>query len=157
MLSELDKALIRKLQEDLPVHPQPFKIIAEQLGMSEEQVLKKVKEFKEKGYIRRMGAALRHRRMGLKANPMIIWQVPSEKVEEVGQKLASFPQVTHCYERPMLPKLPYNIYTMIHAETEEQCFQLAKEMSQVVGIENYRLLFSEKEFKKTSMRYFVDE
>jgi len=157
LFNELDKAIIRKLQQDLPLDPQPFRIIAEELGITEGELLAKVKEFKEKGYIRRLGAALRHRQMGLKANPMIVWQVPEERVEEVGKKLASFPQVTHCYQRPMLPKLRYNLYSMIHGETREQCYELAEEMAKVVGIKTYQLLFSEEEFKKTSMQYFVED
>ncbi|MDN5323115.1 MAG: siroheme decarboxylase [Clostridia bacterium] len=157
MFSELDKAIIRELQEDLPLVPQPYKVIANRLGINEEDLIGKIKEFQEKGYIRRYGAALRHREMGIKANPMIVWQVPEEKIEEVGKKLAAFPHVTHCYHRPMLPKLPYNVFSMIHAETREQCFVLAQEMAEAIGIDKYDLLFSEEELKKTSMKYFIED
>ncbi|MFZ7102358.1 MAG: Lrp/AsnC family transcriptional regulator [Peptococcaceae bacterium] len=157
MFSPLDKAIIRELQEDIPVVSRPYQVIARRLGITEEALLEKIKEFQQKGFIRRYGAALRHREMGLKANPMIVWKVPEEKVEEVGKKLASFPQVTHCYYRAMLPKLPYNVFSMIHGETKEECYQLAAEMAGLVGIENYDLLFSERELKKTSMKYFTEE
>ncbi|MFZ5942716.1 MAG: Lrp/AsnC family transcriptional regulator [Bacillota bacterium] len=156
MFSELDKAIIRQLQEDIPLVPRPYKEIAERLGIAEEELMMKIEEFQEKGYIRRFGAALRHREMGLKANPMIVWQVPGERVEEVGRQLASFAEVTHCYHRPMLPKLPYNVFSMIHAETKDQCYELAKAMAEKIGITTYELLYSEKELKKTSMRYFLE-
>ena len=93
---------------------------------------------------------------GSKANPMIIMRVPEEKIEEVGNRLASLERVTHCYQRPMLPHLPYNLFVMIHAETKDECYKLAKEMTELVGISDYDLLFSEKELKKTSMKYFLE-
>lgn len=157
MLSELEKRIVREVQEDLPINPRPYKVIADRLGIEEDYLLEKLNEFVDKGYIRRMGAALRHRKIGLKANPMIVWQVPEEKIDEVGKKLSELPQVTHCYHRKELPKLNYNLYSMIHGETKEECYELAKEMSKNIGIENYTLLFSEKELKKTSMKYFTEE
>ncbi|KJS84374.1 MAG: transcriptional regulator [Peptococcaceae bacterium BICA1-8] len=156
MFSDLDKAIIKEIQGDLPLVAQPYREIALRLGISEQTLLEKIKEFQEQGYIRRFGAALRHREMGLKANPMIIWQVPEARIEEVGNKLASFARVTHCYHRPMLPKLPYNVFSMIHAETKEECSKLAKEMAEIINIDNYDLLYSEKELKKTSMKYFME-
>ncbi|MGI6227601.1 MAG: Lrp/AsnC family transcriptional regulator [Peptococcales bacterium] len=156
MVSDLDKAIIREIQEDLPLVPQPYLEIAQRIGISEEELIQRIKFLQETGYIRRYGAALRHREIGLKANPMIVWQVPEGRIEEVGNLLASFHRVTHCYHRPMLPHLPYNMFSMIHAETKEECYELAKEMAEVVGIEKYDLLFSEKELKKTSMRYFLE-
>lgn len=156
MLGDLDKAIIREIQEDLPLVPQPYLEIAGRLGISEEQLLQRIKYLQENGYIRRLGAALRHREMGLKANPMIIMRVPEEKIEEVGNRLASLERVTHCYQRPMLPHLPYNLFVMIHAETKDECYKLAKEMTELVGISDYDLLFSEKELKKTSMKYFLE-
>ena len=156
MFSQLDKSIIRALQEDLPLEPNPYAIIATNLGITEEVLLEKIKEFQAKGYIRRLGAALRHREMGLKANPMIVWQVPEARIEEVGTKLASYPEVTHCYHRPVLPKLPYNVFSMIHGETIEECQKLAERMSAEINIAEYKLLFSEKELKKTSMKYFLE-
>ncbi|SMB92255.1 DNA-binding transcriptional regulator, Lrp family [Desulfonispora thiosulfatigenes DSM 11270] len=157
MLSELDKKIVREVQGDLPLDPRPYKVIAQRLGIEEDFLIDKINEFLEKGYIRRMGAALRHRKIGLKANPMIVWQVPKDKIDEVGTKLSSLSQVTHCYHRKELPKLNYNVYSMIHAETREDCYELAKEMSKMIGIEKYNLLFSEKELKKTSMKYFMED
>lgn len=157
MLSELEKQIVREVQEDLPLDPRPYKIIADRLGIEEDYLLEKIDEFLDKGYIRRMGAALRHRQIGLKANPMIVWQVDEEKIDEVGKALSELPQVTHCYHRKELPKLNYNVYSMIHGETKEECYELAKEMSKMVGVENYKLLFSVKELKKTSMKYFTED
>lgn len=155
MLTELDKEIIRRLQGDLPLVPRPYQVIAHDLGIEEEELLEKINWMKEKGMIRRLGAAIRHRQAGFKANAMVVWQVPTEQVADVGQKLATYPEVTHCYERPTFPDWPYNLFTMVHGRRREECEAIAQRMAQEVGIENYRLLYSTKELKKTSMKYFV--
>ncbi|MDP2767025.1 MAG: Lrp/AsnC family transcriptional regulator, partial [Candidatus Methanoperedens sp.] len=93
-----------------------------------------------------------HRAIGITANAMCTWNVPDEKVEEVGAIMAGFPEVTHCYERPRFPDWRYNLFTMIHAYSREECEKIAKEISIATGIRDYSILFSEKEFKKTGVR-----
>jgi DNA-binding Lrp family transcriptional regulator len=80
--------------------------------------------------------------------------VPEERVEEVGKAMARFRAVTHCYQRKITKRWPYNLYTMIHGDDREECYEIAKKISRKAGIQDYILLFSEKEFKKTSMKYF---
>ncbi|MBI5043624.1 MAG: Lrp/AsnC family transcriptional regulator [Nitrospirae bacterium] len=156
-LTETEKWIIRIIQDDMPVAEQPYKVIADHLGISEAEVIAKIKEFRKKGYIRRFGATLRHREAGISANGMGIWIVPKEDAERIGKIMASFKEVTHCYERPTFPDWPYNLYTMIHGKTREDCEAVAKKISEAIGIQDYKLLYSTKEFKKTSMRYFEDE
>lgn len=153
-LTEKEKSLIRIIQDDMPITERPYKAIADSLGLSEEDVIAKIKEFREKGYIRRFGATLRHREAGIMANGMGIWMVPKEDVQRVGKIMASFKEVTHCYERPTFADWPYNVYTMIHGKTREDCEAIAKKISEATGIKEYSLLYSIKEFKKTSMKYF---
>jgi len=83
--------------------------------------------------------------------------VPTERSEEVGLTMASHQAVTHCYERPTFPDWPYTHFTMVHATTPEGCEEIEKEISQATGIENRLLLYSTREYKKTRVRYFVDE
>jgi DNA-binding Lrp family transcriptional regulator len=85
---------------------------------------------------------------------MVAWRVPEERIEEVGKAMARFRAVTHCYQRKTCKGWPYNLYAMIHGDNREECHEIAKRMSGKVGIPDYVLLFSEKEFKKTSMNYF---
>ena len=153
-LTALEKKIIREIQTDLPITSRPFLDIAEKLNMAEKDVIEKIQEFIDKGYIRRFGATLRHRNVGINANAMAVWVVPDTEVERVGEVMASFKEVTHCYERHTLPDWKYNVYGMIHAATEEECFSVAKRISKRTGIKDYQLLFSTEEFKKTSMEYF---
>lgn len=157
MLTELEKRVIRALQIDLELSAQPFRPIAEQLGLSEEEVLRIIQELICRGYIRRFGATIRHRISGFNANAMVAWAVPPTEVSRVGKLMASFREVTHCYEREITGTWPYNLFTMIHGKTQHECQQIAQRMATLTGIREYELLFSDAELKKTTMRYFRDQ
>jgi DNA-binding Lrp family transcriptional regulator len=155
-LTSRDKAFIRELQKDLDVTPRPFDNSADNLGITVDELFKKAIEYESMGVMRRFAAILRHRDAGFTANGMIVWKVQYEKIDEVGYKLASFPQVSHCYRRPVYPDWPFNLFSMIHARTVEAAKKIAIELSNFVGINEYRILFSSREFKKERVKYFLD-
>ncbi|MBW2429495.1 MAG: Lrp/AsnC family transcriptional regulator [Deltaproteobacteria bacterium] len=157
MLTELEKETIASIQGDMAITERPYLEIAKKLGVSEETLLEALQGLCDRGIIRRFGATLRHQKTGFTANAMVAWQVDEERVEEVGNLMASFKQVSHCYRRNPTNGWPFNLYTMIHANDEESCRHTARNMSQQAGVENYSLLFSRKELKKTSMVYFQSD
>lgn len=151
-----EKKLIRMLQEDLPLVTQPFKVIAGEVGLTEEEVIAKIQEWAKKGTIRRFGAILRHREAGFRENAMVVWRVPAKQVEKVGKIMATFKEVSHCYERLTYPGWPYNLFTMIHGRTKEECEEVARKISKATDTKDFKLLYSTREFKKVSMKYFVE-
>lgn len=153
-LSQEDKKLIRQIQGDLPISPTPFEPLARQIGWGEKEFLKRVKFFLRRGMIRRFGAILRHQKAGYLGNAMIVWHVPEDQTLRVSQAMASLATVSHCYLRPSLPQWDFNLYTMVHGRSEKDCRLVAQKISKETGIKNYRLLFSKREHKKSSMRYF---
>ena len=155
-LASRDKEFIRELQKDLEVTPRPFDTLAKNLGITVDELFKKAIEYETMGVMRRFAAILRHRDAGFAANGMIVWMVPEDKMDEVGYKLASFPQVSHCYRRPVYPDWPFNLFSMIHARTIEAAKKIANELSNFVRINEYKILFSSREFKKERVKYFVD-
>ena len=154
MIDDVDKKVIQLIQGDLPLDLRPFAVLAEKAGISEEEFVERVASLKKKGIIRRFGATLRHQEAGFRSNAMVAWIVPEERIEEVGKAMAKVRAVTHCYQRKTFKAWPYNLYTMIHGDGRDKCREIAEEMSRKVSIQDYILLFSEKEFKKTSMKYF---
>ncbi|KIX15852.1 siroheme decarboxylase subunit beta [Dethiosulfatarculus sandiegensis] len=156
MIAEIDKKIIARLQGDLELTPRPFAAMAKKLGLSEAQVVERIRDLSDKGIMRRFGATLRHQQSGFSANVMVAWQIKPDKTEETGEKLAAYRFVSHCYERetPNPEDFPYNLYTMVHGRSKEECLELVKEMAKAVCAEDYALLFSKKELKKTSMSYF---
>ncbi len=151
-MDELDIKLLKSTQDGIPIAAEPFRQIAEELGIAENEVLERLESLVKEGVVRRFGASIGHRVIGITANAMCTWNVPDEKVEEIGAIMAGFPEVTHCYERPRYPDWKYNLFTMIHAYSRIECEKVAKEISNVTGIKDYSILFSEREFKKTGVR-----
>lgn len=156
-LTEQEKQIIASIQGDIPITERPYRDLAEQLGISEDAYLETLQSLADQDIIRRFGATLRHQKSGFKANAMIAWQVEEERVVSVGETLASFRQVSHCYRRDPAEGWPYNLYTMVHATTPDACRDIARKMAEKAGVETYTLLFSKKELKKTSMAYFATD
>ena len=156
MLTDLEKIIITMLQADIPVVKRPFLEMAEKIGITEEKFLNVVKDLDDRGMIRRFGATLKHQKSGFKANAMVAWKVDEDRVEKTGKIMATFREITHCYRRNPAPGWKYNLYTMVHASDEDECYALVKKISKAVGEDEYELLFSRKELKKTSMKYFED-
>ncbi|MEW6604224.1 MAG: Lrp/AsnC family transcriptional regulator [Thermoproteota archaeon] len=154
-LTERDKEFVRELQKDLTVIPEPFKELASNLGITTNELFAKAREYEKSGIMRRFAAILRHRDAGFVANGMVVWHVPEDKIDEVGFKLAAFPQVSHCYRRPVYPDWRFNLFSMVHARTLQAAEKMAAEMSETIGIKDYQILFSSREFKKERVKYFV--
>jgi DNA-binding Lrp family transcriptional regulator len=157
MLNDMEKKVVAAIQGDIPVSQRPYKDIAERIGSDEKTVLFVLRNLQQKGLIRRFGATLRHQKSGFTANAMVAWKVDESMADQVGEKMAKSPAVSHCYRRNSHKHWPYNLYTMIHATDRQECRKLAKQLSLQTGINEYTLLFSTRELKKTSMVYFEDE
>ena len=155
--SDEDKKYVRELQKDLEIIDRPFLKSAETLGITEEQLFEKSRYYESIGVIRRFAAILRHRDVGFVANGMIVWKVPEEKIDEVGAKLGAFPQVSHCYQRPSYPDWPYNVFSMIHCKSHDEAGDVAKTIQDQINVAEYTILFSEREFKKTRVQYFIED
>jgi DNA-binding Lrp family transcriptional regulator len=154
-LSKADKLLIYHLSGDLGDSERPYADLGEKCGLTEGEVIDKIKLFQENGLIRRLGAILWHQRSGISVNAMLVWRIPEDRISEVGVKLAALSYVSHCYQRCPLPVWPFNLYTMIHAKTKEILDLQVKEMANICQAEEWKILESLKEFKKTSIRYFT--
>ncbi|CAI9832184.1 Protein NirD [Nitrosopumilaceae archaeon] len=154
--TERDKEFVRQMQADLEISDEPFAGPASRLGITQEDLFAQMARYQELGVMRRFAAILRHRQAGFSANGMIVWRVPEGRIEEVGQMLGSFPQVSHCYQRPTYPDWPYNVFSMIHCRTRQEAAGVASEIQSHVGVDDYRMLFSLREFKKTRVEYFVE-
>lgn len=154
-ITERDREFIRELQKDLAVVAEPFKDMANNLEVTTAQLFAKATEYEDTGIMRRFAAILRHRQAGFVANGMVVWHVPDNEIDEVGFRLAAFPQVSHCYRRPTYPDWRFNLFSMVHARTLQAAEKIAAEMSEMVSIRDYQILFSSREFKKERVKYFV--
>ena len=134
MLTELEKKIIASIQEDIVITKRPYLEISRKLGISEDVLLETLESLCRRGVIRRFGATLRHQQTGYKANAMVAWKVPEERVEEVGNIMASFREITHCYRRNPAPGWDKNLYTMVHAANETDCRATASRMAEQAAV-----------------------
>jgi siroheme decarboxylase len=151
-MDERDLELLKAAQEGVSLTSRPYQALGNELGMSEMEVVERLRYMQEEGVIRRFAATLGHRALGIVANAMIAWKAAPQDVQKAGELLASVDEVTHCYERAGTPQWPYNLYTMIHSKSQEDCLETASRLSRICGIGEYKVLFSEREYKKTSAR-----
>lgn len=154
MLDALDKKIIAAVQEEFPLVKEPYRELAAKIGISEEELLVRLQKYHQSGKMRRMGAVLRHREVGYSANALCSFKIPNDQVEKVAAVVITYPEVSHCYERVTYPNWPYNFYIMLHGHSREECKALAADIAETIGYNEYLMLFSTREWKKTSMRYF---
>lgn len=156
-LTAREIAVIQELQEDIPLIPRPFQAMAERLGTSEDGLFAEAHAMQDSARLRRFAAILHHREAGYKANAMSVWKAPDDRVLECGTRMASFRSVSHCYQRPVYPDWPYNLFGMIHGQSAQACQETVDAIKTETGIEEYALLYSSKEYKKIRIRYFSPE
>lgn len=154
MLTDEENIIGRLVQRDLAMTGRPYREIADQAGMTEQDVLNVIRRMLAQGLIRKFAAIVRHREAGFSANAMVVWAVPEDRCEQVGQVLSSFPEITHCYKRAPAFEGKYNLFSMIHVR-QQDIGKKIKAISAATGIQDYQVLMSEEEFKKSSMEYFT--
>lgn len=156
-LSKLERRILAAVQKGLPLTARPYEDLARQLGIETEQLLTILERWKSEGVLRRMGAVLDPRKLGLSAAALVAWQAEPDHIEQAGQTLAEFSQVTHCYERQTAPGWPYNLYTMLHAKDDSELDRLIEQMSRKCGLTTYKVLRTRSELKKTPPTYIRDD
>jgi DNA-binding Lrp family transcriptional regulator len=155
--TELDVAVIRALQGDMPVIPEPYAPAAAEVGISQDELLAHLESMRERKALRRVAAILYHRRAGFSANGMGVWAVPEERIMEVAPLMASFRGISHCYQRPTYEDWHYSVFTMAHGRSKDECDAILDSIAEESGIEDRRTLYSSTEFKKIRLLYFTDE
>ncbi len=153
-LDDDDKKLISILQEDIPLERRPFSKVAERVDLSEEEVVERIRKMSEDGVMKRLAPLLYHRKAGFEANGMVVWQVPEDREDEAGLRLSGFDEVSHCYLRETGPDWKYNLYSMVHAESEDELEESVEKMAEEIEPEDHDILRSTEELKKTSLKYF---
>jgi DNA-binding Lrp family transcriptional regulator len=155
-ISDMERRILSVLQEGLPISETPYREMAQRIGIETGELLTVLKDWEKQGKLRRIGAIVDHFKVGLSAGAMVVWQVESKRVVEIGQVFAGFKEVSHAYERQTRENWPYNLYTMVHGKSTEEVQQVVKSMSQACGISNYRILITEKELKKVPPTYIME-
>jgi DNA-binding Lrp family transcriptional regulator len=156
-LTPRDIEIIRAVQGDLPLIPDPFETAAHAAGTSVEGLIEELGDLQRRGFLRRFAAILRHRKAGFGANGMAVWNVPDDQILEMGQTMAGYTVISHCYQRPKYDDWKYNLFTMIHARKKGECETFVRDLSARHGLDDYAVLYSTTEYKKVRLSYFSEE
>jgi len=157
MIEPIDLQLITAVQEGLPIASRPYALIAEQLNLSEKDVIARLGKLKQQGLIKRLGVIVKHRRLGYQSNAMIVFNIPDTLVSQMGQQISQFHFVNLCYQRPRRgDQWPYNLFCMIHGKTREKVLQQLSYLIESCTLEHYAhdILFSRRCFKQRGALYF---
>jgi len=154
-LDDTDRKIIHATQSGLPLESRPYDLIAESIGITGNEVRQRMQNMQQQGIIRRIAAVPNHYALGYKGNGMTVWNVPDERIAELGKQVGALDFVSHCYQRPRyLPDWPYNLFAMVHAHNREEALLLVKKIADLLGEADggHDVLFSTRILKKTGMR-----
>ena len=149
----IDRDIIALLQGDLPLESRPFYTLAQQLNISEQEIVERIIKMQQKGILRRWGAILRHQQAGYLANAMVAWNVEAARADEAGQVMAGYKEISHCYLRKVPNSFGYSLFTMVHAHSEQELGQLVSDVAECADIKDYLVIKSLREYKKASMKW----
>jgi DNA-binding Lrp family transcriptional regulator len=149
--------MIRQLQEAFPLTDEPYQKIAADLGITEAQVLERMRSLVRKGCLRKIGSFLKPVTSVSEARTLVVWKIPEEKLERIGPEIAAFREVLYADRRPAYPEFPYSLYTMILGETPEELELIIRRMQDRIGKWPHRVMMTTREFKKERMKYFPKE
>ncbi len=146
-----DSRIIRCLHRSLAVERRPFFALAQELGTTEDELFEVIRLLLANGLIRRYGAVVRHEQVGYSSNVLVAWKIPEERIDEFEAVIQDLTEVSHGFERVSYPEWPYNVYTMIHGHSKDECLGVVERVSSAIKIAEYALLFTKREFKKRKL------
>ena len=154
-MDHIDRKIISASQAGLPLTPEPYQSLAEQIGISSDDLMQRLRHMQERGIIRRIGAIPNHYKLGYKHNGMTVWDIDDAYIDELGKKIGTLEFVSHCYHRPRhLPDWPYNLFAMVHGKTAEAAELQIQQIADLLGEQcrAYEVLYSTRILKKTGLR-----
>ncbi len=152
-----EAAVLTVLQEPLEITGNLWDLPAEKIGIGRDDLLSTAGHLKGEGVIKRISAVVRHYRIGFNGNGMACFNLPPSDVLSAGERLAAYPEVSHCYQRARYGRWPYSLYAMVHKRTQEECRRLVETMAKEIGCGDWRLLFSDREYKKERVKYIIEK
>ena len=151
MTDIIDQRIIRRLQEEFPLTTAPYQLLAQEIGITEAELLERLGRMKSCGVLRKMGAVLQHRNAGFHGNALCCWHIPDDRIAVVAEQMTACPFISHVYLRQPHPKWPYNLYTVFHSRSREHCRELIREMVSHLGTSEPQIMFSRKNWKRSQL------
>ncbi|MBW1859229.1 MAG: AsnC family transcriptional regulator [Deltaproteobacteria bacterium] len=141
-MDDTDRAILNRIQSDFPIASRPYLIVAQELGLEEDEVIRRITQLKNDGIIRRIGANFVPGRLGF-VSTLCAARVPKEKIPLFSETVNRYPGVTHNYRRDH----EYNIWFTFIAESMERIESNLKEIASKTGVTEILNLPATKVYK----------
>lgn len=159
MLDKIDKQIIMEISKDIKICSNPYNEIAGRLNITVEEFLIRLKNLMDNGYIKRIVPIIRHHNTEYVFNALTAWKVQEDEKEKLVDMMKGIENISHIYERETNIKWHYSIYGMIHGKSKEEVEQIIAKVFENIKIDDYKVLYTRKELKKTSpnMEYLLED
>jgi DNA-binding Lrp family transcriptional regulator len=141
-IDEIDRAILNRIQSDFPITTRPYLSIAQDLHLSEDQVIKRIKRLKKKGIIRRIGGNFVPEKLGF-VSTLCAAKVSRDKINKFTRTVNRYPGVTHNYRRDN----KYNIWFTFIAQSMGEIKNNLENISQETGVKEILNLPATKLYK----------
>ena len=154
-LDSVDRRVLLEIQTGFPLTGTPYEDVAQAVDADVSAVLDAIERLRTDGCIKRIGCVVNHIKTGFDNNCMVVWDVPDDRLDEVGERVGELPYVTLCYHRPRRPEQewPYNLFTMIHGRDGEAVDEKIDELSTAYLPFDHDRLYSTATLKQTGAQY----
>ena len=141
-MDDIDKAILNRIQSDFPIASRPFLAVAEELNLTETEVLERIRRLKDRGIIRRIGGNFVPNKLGY-VSTLCAAKVPQDKIDHFAEVVNSYPGVTHNYLR----ENSFNVWFTFIAPSMQEIEQHLEEIVQLTGISEILNLPATRVFK----------
>ncbi|MBB6214985.1 DNA-binding Lrp family transcriptional regulator [Anaerosolibacter carboniphilus] len=157
MIDMIDRRILLEISDDLNIHEDIFGEISGRVGISKDELLNRLTRMQNEGILKRISPVIKHYNAGYVANAMVVWDIEDNERQMIEKLAKSNENISHVYERERRENWPYNLYTMIHGQNAEEVTHIVDELSRKIGNKAYRILYTKKQWKKTSpdMKYYL--
>lgn len=153
-LSSEEIEVVRILQKDMPLQPRPFDALAKMYDMTADDLLAIARRLQSRQQLKKLTGIATARKQTFSASAMGVWAVPPKRVDEVGEQLAEHKAITQCFLRPTYEDWPYNVFTIVHSRSVDECETLLNGIASEIGVHDMRVLFPIREFKRGKLTFF---
>ena len=122
-MDDMDRRIIKELQENFPLEINPYEVIADNLGMSVDQLWQRILALAESGVIRRMGFSIDSRKIGYSSTLAAV-RVSQDSIDEASELISEYPQITHSYLR----EDDFNIWFTVIADGRDRVLVILEEI-----------------------------
>ncbi|MBW3672405.1 MAG: hypothetical protein KY432_12130, partial [Acidobacteria bacterium] len=148
---------IHLLQEELPIQPRPFDVVARKLEEHPDELIEFIRKHRELGTILHVGPVLAPAKSRFSASAMGVWNIPHDRLDQVGRMLSEDEMTSACTIRTPQEEWPYNLFTIIHGRSVDECEKTMARLAEMANLQDYQALFSVHEYKRTPMNLFPAE